>query len=349
MTQPQKTTYKDAGVDIERGDEFVERIKAKVQSTYGDRVASGIGGFAALYKMGEDKLLAAGTDGVGTKVKIAQMLDRHDTVGIDLVAMCVNDVICTGAKPLFFLDYIATGVLELPVAEALVTGIVEGCKQSEAALIGGETAEMPGLYGAGEYDLAGFCVGEVEVKNLIDGSRVKAGDTLIALASSGIHSNGFSLVRKLVKEDETALLEQCLTPTRIYWPVVKAVLPQVNAMAHITGGGLSNIPRMNDAFDYIIDFLPGLNDIPPVFGEMVKRSGLEGKDLYETLNMGIGFVFATSEPDALSQKLEELGERFWRIGHVEKGSMSHVREKGMSHVHESGMARVSANGMDFSC
>jgi phosphoribosylformylglycinamidine cyclo-ligase len=334
MSQAKKITYKDAGVDIERGDEFVERIKAKVQGTYGDRVASGIGGFAALYKMGADKLLAAGTDGVGTKVKIAQMLDKHDTVGIDLVAMCVNDVICTGAKPLFFLDYIATGVLDLPVAEALVTGIVDGCKQSEAALIGGETAEMPGLYGAGEYDLAGFCVGEVETKNLVDGSRVREGDALIALPSSGIHSNGFSLVRKLVGPEETALLADCLTPTRIYWPVVKEILPLVSAMAHITGGGLSNIPRMSGDFDYVIEILPGLQDIPAVFGEMVKRSGLAGKDLYETLNMGIGFVFATPDAAALGAKLKSLNQPFWRIGHVAKGR---------------GMAQVRANGMNFDC
>jgi phosphoribosylformylglycinamidine cyclo-ligase len=319
MAQPKKVTYKDAGVDIERGDEFVERIKARVRSTYGERVVSGVGGFAALYKMG-DKLLAAGTDGCGTKVKIAQMLDKHDTIGIDLVAMCVNDVICTGAKPLFFLDYLATGKLELQTAEDLIKGIVDGCKQSEAALIGGETAEMPGVYAADEYDLAGFCVGEVAEKALIDGSKLKEGDTLIALPSSGVHSNGYSLVRKLIKPAETALLEQALTPTRIYWNVVKEVLPLVKGMAHITGGGLSNIPRINDKFDYMIDFLPGLDEIPPIFGELVKRSGLEGKDLYETFNMGIGFVFATGEPEKLTAKLRALNQPFWKIGHAVKGT-----------------------------
>jgi phosphoribosylformylglycinamidine cyclo-ligase len=316
MTQ-QKITYKDAGVDIERGDEFVERIKAKVRSTYGPRVMSGVGGFAALYKMHGNKLLATGTDGVGTKVKLAQALNKHDTVGIDLVAMCVNDIICTGAKPLFFLDYLATGKLDLGVSEAIIDGIVEGCKQSEASLIGGETAEMPGVYADGVYDLAGFAVGEVEETALIDGSKVKEGDTLIALASSGIHSNGYSLVRRLVKENEKQLMADCLTPTRIYWPVVKEIMPLVNGMAHITGGGLGNVPRMNDKFDYVLEYLPKLDEIPHVFGEMVKRSGLEGKELYETFNMGMGFVIATGEPEKLMAKLQ--GQTFWKVGHVVKG------------------------------
>ncbi len=334
MTQAQKITYKDAGVDIERGDEFVERIKSKVRSTYGDRVVSGVGGFAALYKITEDKLLATGTDGCGTKVKIAQMLDKHDTIGIDLVAMCVNDIICTGARPLLFLDYLATGKLELHVAEQIINGVVEGCKQSEAALIGGETAEMPGVYGAGEYDLAGFAVGEVMQKDLIDGSKVKEGDTLIALPSSGIHSNGYSLVRKLVKEAEKDLLAEALTPTRIYWNVVKEVQSLVKGMAHITGGGLENIPRINMGFDFSVDFLPSLDEIPPVFGELVRRSGLDGADLYRTFNMGIGFVFATAEPDKLAAKLNALKTPFWKIGHVVKGS---------------GMTVVKTKSLDFSC
>jgi phosphoribosylformylglycinamidine cyclo-ligase len=303
-----------------------------VRSTYGDRVVSGVGGFAALYKITDDKLLATGTDGCGTKVKVAQQLNRHDTIGIDLVAMCVNDIICTGAKPLFFLDYLATGKLELHVAEDIIKGVVEGCRQSECALIGGETAEMPGLYDAGEYDLAGFAVGEVLNKDIVDGSRLAEGDTLIALPSSGVHSNGYSLVRKLVKDNERGLLEQALTPTRIYWPVVKEVLPLVRGMAHITGGGISNIPRMNGAFDYLIDALPGLDDIPPIFSELVKRSGLEGKDLYETFNMGIGFVFATGEPDRLGARLKELGQPFWTIGRTVRGA---------------GNAVVTARGMNF--
>jgi phosphoribosylformylglycinamidine cyclo-ligase len=318
-SQPQKTTYRDAGVDVERGDEFVERIKAKVKSTYGARVVSGIGGFAALYDMG-DKLLAAGTDGVGTKVKLAQMLGQHDTIGIDLVAMCVNDVMCTGAKPLFFLDYIATGKLDLETAEAIVTGIVEGCKQADMALIGGETAEMPGMYGAGEYDLAGFCIGEVEKNRLIDGSTLTEGDTLIALASSGVHSNGYSLVRKLVQESETDLMRACLTPTRIYWQALRGILPYIHGMAHITGGGFANIPRMNEGFDYIIDTLPGLDIIPPVFQTLAARAGLEKAELYQTFNMGVGMVLATPDPHAVTQMLTAAGEVFWRIGHVTKGT-----------------------------
>lgn len=334
MTQAQKTTYKDAGVDIERGDAFVERIKARVQTTYNERVVSGVGGFAALYKMDDEKLLAAGTDGVGTKVKLAQLLDKHDTIGIDLVAMCVNDVICTGAKPMFFLDYLATGKLELPVAEAIIKGVVEGCRQGEMALIGGETAEMPGLYAPGEYDLAGFAVGEVLQKDLIDGSRLNEGDTLVALPSSGVHSNGYSLVRKLLREDERTLLEQALMPTRIYWKIVKQVLPLLSGMAHITGGGLSNIPRINMGFDFNIDFLPGFDDIPPIFGELVKRAGIGGKELYETFNMGIGFVLATPEPQKLTAQLNALGEPCWTIGRALKGG---------------GMANVKTATLNFSC
>jgi len=328
MAQTQKVTYKDAGVDIERGDEFVERIKARVRSTYGDRVVSGVGGFAALYKITEDKLLATGTDGCGTKVKIAQGLNKHDTIGIDLVAMCVNDIICTGATPLFFLDYLATGKLELQTAEDIIKGVVEGCKQSGCALIGGETAEMPGVYDAGEYDLAGFAVGEVFKKDLIDGSKVKEGDTLFALPSSGVHSNGYSLVRKLIKENETELLEEALTPTRIYWNVVKEIHSLVTGMANITGGGLENIPRINMAFDYAVDYLPSLDEIPPIFGELVKRSGLDGADLYRTFNMGVGFVLCTNQPEKLTAKLKGLKQPFWKIGHVTKGrGMTVVKTK----------------------
>jgi phosphoribosylformylglycinamidine cyclo-ligase len=337
MSISNKITYKDAGVDIEAGDQFVERIKEKVRSTYGPRVMSGVGGFAALYKMHGGKLLATGTDGVGTKVKLAQALNKHDTVGVDLVAMCVNDIICTGATPLFFLDYLATGKLDLAVSEAIIAGIVDGCKQSECALIGGETAEMPGVYADGVYDLAGFAVGEVDEKAVFDGSKVKQGDTLIALASSGIHSNGFSLVRRLVKEHERGLMEACLTPTRIYWPVVKEIMPLVNGMAHITGGGLGNIPRMNEKFDYVLDVLPKVDEIPHVFGEMINRSGLDGKELYETFNMGMGFVVATSEPDKVIAALKNLGQTHWKIGHV-------ATAEGVGN-----MAIVRAGGQQFEC
>ncbi|MDP2204878.1 MAG: phosphoribosylformylglycinamidine cyclo-ligase [Alphaproteobacteria bacterium] len=318
--QPKQTSYRDAGVDVERGDAFVERIKAKVASTYTDRVMAGVGGFAALYKMDGGKILAAGTDGVGTKVKIAQQLGIHDTIGIDLVAMCVNDVICTGAAPLFFLDYLATGKLDVETGEKIVGGIADGCLQSGCALIGGETAEMPGMYQNGEYDLAGFCVGEVMERDLIDGSNIAEGDTLIALPSSGFHSNGYSLVRKLVDVSEIDLLKECLTPTRIYWNAVKDARDILHGMAHITGGGFANIPRMNGGFDYVIDTLPEMAHLPPVFGEIARRSGLARRALYQTFNMGIGLVLATRQPDALLSRLGAAGERFWRIGHVTKGT-----------------------------
>lgn len=315
-----QTSYRDAGVDVERGDAFVERIKAKVATTYTDRVMAGVGGFAALYKMGNGRLLAAGTDGVGTKVKIAQHLNIHGTIGVDLVAMCVNDVICTGATPLFFLDYLATGKLDVETGATLIDGIVDGCQQSGCALIGGETAEMPGLYNDGEYDLAGFCVGEVMEQDLIDGRHIKEGDTLIALPSSGFHSNGYSLVRKLVKPEEIDLLAACLTPTRIYWNAIKTARDCIHGMAHVTGGGFANIPRMNSGFDYVIDTLPALTHLPPVFGEIARRSGLPRAELYKTFNMGIGMVIATRQPDALLSRLSTAGERFWRIGHVTKGT-----------------------------
>lgn len=232
--------YKDSGVNIEKGELLVAKIRRMVRSTYGERVREGVGGFASLYEMG-DRLLAAGADGVGTKLRVAQILGRHDTIGVDLVAMCVNDILCTGARPLFFMDYLATGRLDLEIAEAVIRGIVFGCEQSGAALIGGETAEMPGMYGNGEYDLAGFAVGEVRSADLVDGSGVSPGDAMIGLASSGLHSNGFSFVRKLVGEGETGLLEEALTPTRIYVKIVLELLArfpgQIRGLAHITGGG----------------------------------------------------------------------------------------------------------------
>lgn len=319
-SQPKQTSYRDAGVDVERGDAFVERIKTKVASTYTDRVMAGVGGFAALYRMDGGKILAAGTDGVGTKVKIAQHLGIHSTIGIDLVAMCVNDVICTGATPLFFLDYLATGKLDVETGEKIISGIADGCKEANCALIGGETAEMPGMYQNGEYDLAGFCVGEVMERDLIDGRNIADGDTLIALPSSGFHSNGYSLVRKLVDPSETDLLKECLAPTRIYWNAIKDARDCLHGMAHITGGGFANIPRMNGGFDYVIDTLPDMTHLPPVFGEIARRSGLERRALYQTFNMGIGLVLATRQPDALLSRLTAASERFWRIGHITRGT-----------------------------
>ncbi len=309
--QAQKISYKDAGVDLAVADALVDKIKARVQSTYGDNVVSGVGGFAALYKSAGGKILAAGTDGVGTKVKIAQALNKHDTIGIDLVAMCANDIICTGATPLFFLDYLAMAKIDLAVLDPIIAGITSACKDCGMALIGGETAEMPDVYAKGEYDLAGFAVGEADEADIIDGSRVKAGDTLLALPSSGIHSNGFSLVRKLIKPEEQDLLAAALVPTRLYWQDIKDIRPLIHGMAHITGGGLGNIPRMNGAFDYLIDHLPEPQEI---FGMLAERSGLAGKELYETFNMGIGFVIATDKPDAVTAKTGAV-----KIGRVAAG------------------------------
>jgi len=316
-------TYKDAGVDIDKGDELVDRIKKMVRPTLGKRVRNGVGGFAALYEIGGGKLLAAGTDGVGTKLKIAQQLNVHDTIGIDLVAMCANDIICTGARPLFFLDYFATGKLDVDVGENLIKGIVDGCLQSEMALIGGETAEMPGLYQPGEYDLAGFAVGEVMESDLIDGSEAKTGDTLIGIGSSGVHSNAFSLVRKLINESEIDLLKEALTPTRIYVKLVNQLLAKhrksIKGFAHITGSGFLNIPRINEKMDYEINYLPPFSEIPPIFKVLADRSKLSKEELYNTFNMGVGFVILTDNPKVIEQELLSLGEKFWMIGHVQEG------------------------------
>ncbi len=311
MTQAQKISYKDAGVDLEVADALVDKIKARVQSTYGENVISGVGGFAALYKSGGGKILAAGTDGVGTKVKIAQSLNKHDTIGIDLVAMCVNDIICTGATPLFFLDYLAMAKIDLAVLDPIIAGITAACKECGMALIGGETAEMPDVYAQGEYDLAGFAVGEMDEADIIDGSKIKEGDALLALSSSGLHSNGFSLVRKLIRADEKDLLATALAPTRLYWRDIRDIRKNARGMAHITGGGLGNIPRMNGGFDYVIDHLPAPQ---PVFTALAERSGLDAKELYETFNMGVGFVIATDKPDEVIKKTGAV-----KIGHVTAG------------------------------
>lgn len=312
-------TYAKAGVDRDKGDLFVERIGKMVKSTYGKEVKSGVGGFASLFDVGGGKLLAAGCDGVGTKLKIAQQLKRHDTIGEDLVAMCANDVICTGARPLFFLDYIASGKLDLPVSEAIIRGIVSGCKQSSMALVGGETAEMPGMYGKGEYDLAGFCVGEVLEKDLIDGRHLQNGDELVVLRSSGLHSNGFSLVRKLVKKSETKLLKTCLTPTRIYVKSVRAALESamfsIKGFAHITGSGFLNVPRINYQFGYRFTALP---KAPMLFQTLQKRAKLEDKEMFSTFNMGIGFVVAVKkgQGQALTDFFTAQGEEAFLAGEV---------------------------------
>ncbi|HEY8279877.1 MAG TPA: phosphoribosylformylglycinamidine cyclo-ligase [Bdellovibrionota bacterium] len=328
-------TYADSGVDREKGDLFVQRIEKMVRSTYHKAVKSGVGGFASLYEIGKGRYLAAGTDGVGTKLKVAQLLGVHDTVGIDLVAMCVNDVVCTGARPLFFLDYIGCGQLDLAVTEGIVKGIVDGCKQAGVALVGGETAEMPGMYDEGEYDLAGFSVGEVSKKDLLDGSKLKAGDELVGLASSGLHSNGFSLVRKLLRAEEEELLKMALTPTRIYVKNALAALAAkkfgIRGFAHITGSGFYNIPRINSKFRYVVTNLP---EPPAIFPVLQERALLESQEMYSTFNMGVGFVIACQKgkAEALVKFMNKKGERAFPLGHVEKGK---------------GETVVRAGGLDF--
>ncbi len=312
--------YKEAGVDVEKGDLFVEKIKRFIMDTYTDKVVSGVGGFAALYEIDEDRYLAAGTDGVGTKVKLAQELGIHTTIGQDLVAMCVNDVICTGARPLFFLDYLASGKLDLEVHTQLVEGIAKACKEVKCALIGGETAEMPGVYATGVYDLAGFCVGEVMKKNWLSPEKVSPGDTLIGIASSGFHSNGYSLVRKLVADHETDLKKELLTPTKLYVNLVMNLLKNqpenVSGLAHITGGGFHNIPRMNEDLGYEITHLPTDEFRPACMNEIVKRSGMDKAKSYETFNMGIGLVIACKDPQRLLPLL--AGERSMVLGKITK-------------------------------
>ena len=331
-------TYKDAGVDVERGYEAVRRMKQHVATTFDENVLGGLGSFGGFYSIenaGVDKpVLVAGTDGVGTKLKLAFLMDKHDTVGIDCVAMCVNDVVCQGARPLIFLDYIATGYLDPQKVEQIVSGVAEGCRQAGCALIGGETAEMPDFYPAGEYDLAGFTVGLVGREQSISGERVREGDVLVGIASSGVHSNGYSLVRKLVLTEDRDINapveafggkswgETLLTPTKIY---VKSALAackdcDVHGIAHITGGGfIENIPRvLPDGLSAQIK--RGTWDVLPVFTELMRLGGLEDRQAYNTFNMGIGMVFAVApeEADKLVASLEESGEKAYRIGQVAK-------------------------------
>jgi phosphoribosylformylglycinamidine cyclo-ligase len=333
MTE-EKITYKSAGVDTKEGERAVSLMKEHVKKTFGPEVLTGLGSFGSLYKPNlaglTSPVLVAGSDGVGTKVKIAIMADKHDTVGIDLVAMCVNDVLCQGARPLFFLDYIATGKVSAEKIADLVKGVADGCVLGGCALVGGETAEMPGIYAEGDYDMAGFAVGLVDEDRIVNGSGVGEGDMLIGLPSSGFHSNGYSLVRKLFfevggmkLEDElpelggATLGDILLTPTRIYAKEVLAALGRVTpkAMIHITGGGFyENIPRvLPDGLGARID--AGSWDVPPVFGLAAKLGNLEREDLFATFNMGIGFIFIVSEaeaPDTLAA-LEAAGEANARV------------------------------------
>ena len=329
-------TYKDAGVDVERGYEAVRRMKQHVATTFDENVLGGLGSFGGFYSIENEKMdkpvLVAGTDGVGTKLKLAFLMDKHDTVGIDCVAMCVNDVVCQGARPLIFLDYIATGYLDPEKVEKIVAGVAEGCRQAGCALIGGETAEMPDFYPAGEYDLACFTVGLVDREKSISGERVREGDVLVGMASSGVHSNGYSLVRKLVLTEGRDLNapveafggkswgETLLTPTKIYVkPALKAcAAADVHGIAHITGGGfIENIPRiLPDGLTAYIDL--GTWPVLPVFTELQRLGGLTDRQIYNTFNMGIGMVFAVdaAEADAVIAALEACGESAYRIGEV---------------------------------
>ncbi len=337
MTDKRGITYRDAGVDIDAGDELVERIKPIVKRTLRKEVLGGIGGFGALVEVPLDRyrrpVLVSGTDGVGTKLRLAIETGRHDTIGIDLVAMCANDVVVQGAEPLFFLDYYATGKLRIEIAEAVIRGIAEGCQQAGCALVGGETAEMPGMYHGEDYDLAGFCVGVVEHDRIIDGTGMIAGDVVLGLPSSGPHSNGYSLIRKLIAVSSAhaatqvagrPLFERLLAPTRIY---VKSLLAlaaavPVRGFAHITGGGLTdNIPRIvPEGLEVILERRSWPND--PVFEWLASAGKIEAAEMHRTFNCGIGMVaiVPAGEVDAALASLRASGEAPLVIGHVARGT-----------------------------
>jgi phosphoribosylformylglycinamidine cyclo-ligase len=330
MSDQNKITYKDAGVDTEKGQEFVKRIKANVASTHNKNVLGGLGGFAACYdvsflKSYQEPILLSGTDGVGTKLQIARQLGIHNTVGIDLVAMCVNDILVNGGKPIFFQDYIACGKLHLPTMEAIVSGIVKGCSLSDCALVGGETAEHPGVMPDDEYDLAGFVVGVVEKGKMIDGKTISPGDTIIGLKSSGPHSNGFSLIRKLLLKDGKLptsqeqidfIKDHIFVPTNIYVKSILSLIDKISikGMVHITGGGFyENIPRvLPEGVGAEIFSLPESY----VFSKLEKDHSLDRNDMYGTFNMGIGYILVvdSSLVDATMNELHFLGEDSFVIG-----------------------------------
>ncbi|HEU4602298.1 MAG TPA: phosphoribosylformylglycinamidine cyclo-ligase [Steroidobacteraceae bacterium] len=336
MSPPNSITYKDAGVDIEAGDELVERIKPAVKRSMRPEVLAGLGGFGALFEIPVDRyrkpVLVSGTDGVGTKLRLAIETGRHDTIGIDLVAMCANDVVVQGAEPLFFLDYYATGKLSIEVAERVIKGIVEGCVQAGAALIGGETAEMPGMYAQGDYDLAGFCVGIVEKEQIIDGSHTRPGDVVIGLPSSGPHSNGYSLIRKLLQTAKATattriesglLYDALMAPTRIY---VKSLLTlaktvNVHGFAHITGGGITeNIPRViPNGLEVVLSAQTWQR--LPVFDWLQKAGNIANAEMYRTFNCGIGMIVcvAAEHAEKALQSLRNSGEQPVVIGEVRRG------------------------------
>jgi phosphoribosylformylglycinamidine cyclo-ligase len=334
-------TYRDAGVDIDAGNALVERIKPLVKRSLRPEVMGGLGGFGALFDLSgkyREPVLVSGTDGVGTKLKLAQQLGRHDSIGIDLVGMCVNDVLVQGAEPLFFLDYFATGKLDVDIAAAVVGGIAHGCELAGCALIGGETAEMPDMYAPGDYDLAGFCVGAVEKSKVLDGRQVTRGDRLIGIASSGPHANGYSLIRRILERagrplaldlGGTSLADALLAPTRLYVKPVLALLAAhpIHAMAHITGGGLAeNIIRViPEGLGLAID--PRSWPLPPVFDWLQREGGVIDSEMWRTFNCGIGFVLVAA-PDAcaaIEAALDGFGLAHWHIGEVVAADGNRVR------------------------
>ncbi len=335
-TKPDSLSYRDAGVDIDAGDAFIDVIKPVAKRTQREGCLSGLGGFGALFEVPKnfnEPILVSGTDGVGTKLKLAFDLNKHDTIGIDLVAMCVNDVIVQGAEPLFFLDYFATGKLTPDVAAQVVTGIGEGCVQANAALIGGETAEMPGMYAQGEYDLAGFCVGAVEKAEIIDGSKVKAGDQLIGLASTGPHSNGYSLIRKVIdtydvplntKIGDQVLADAVMAPTKIYVRSILSLMKSlpVHALAHITGGGIpGNLNRVlpNECHAVVNE---SAWQWPDVFSWMMDTANIDRDEMYRTFNCGVGMILVVSDENSEQaiQHLNDAGESAFLIGEIKAGA-----------------------------
>jgi phosphoribosylformylglycinamidine cyclo-ligase len=333
VTRPTGLTYRDAGVDIDAGEAVVDRIKPLVAKTFRPEVMAGLGGFGALFELKgryREPVLVSGTDGVGTKLKLAQQLGRHDTIGIDLVAMCVNDVLVQGAEPLFFLDYFATGKLDVDTTVAVVGGIARGCEMAGCALIGGETAEMPDMYPPGEYDLAGFCVGAVEKSALVDGSSLVAGDAILGIASTGPHSNGYSLVRRIVKHanadlgmrlGDTTLADALMAPTAIYVKDILGLIGEapVKAMAHITGGGLvENIVRVvPDALGLSIDAKSWPQ--PAVFDWLQRAGNVADPEMWRTFNCGIGYTVIVAREDVAATKraLAARGMAHWEIGEIE--------------------------------
>jgi len=332
--RPRKLTYRDAGVDIDAGDELVERIKPFARRTLREGVLAGIGGFGAMFEISRnyrEPVLVSGTDGVGTKLKLAFELNRHDTIGVDLVAMSVNDILTSGAEPLFFLDYYACGKLNVETATAVIKGIAAGCEQAGCALIGGETAEMPGMYPSGEYDLAGFAVGIVEKSEIIDGTTIAEGDVVLGLGSNGAHSNGYALIRKILEVKRTdlatplagqALSELILAPTRIYVKPMLKLMKRVNVkgIAHITGGGLiENIPRVLPG-GLAAHIERGTWPMPALFSWLKQQGNIADREMFRVFNCGIGMVIVVSAAESANAEslLAEAGEKVWRVGAIRR-------------------------------